>query len=110
MSFVRTALTSTKGRVVLGVVAAYLGWQAWLMAAAGGKIAGDFPENARRVNVVVTLPFTPERFHVLVFQKYGRVSGTTDNAVEIRGVQKQDLRAIARPYWVRRVEPLPQGG
>jgi hypothetical protein len=38
------------------------------------------------------------------------VSGTTDNAVEVRGVQKQDLRALARPYWVRRVEPLPTGG
>jgi hypothetical protein len=109
MSPVRAALTSTKGRVVLGLVAVYLGWQAWLSAAAGGKIADDFPDR-RRVNVVVSLPFTPERFHILFFQAYGRVSGTRDHAVEIRGVQKQDLRAIARPYWVRRVEPLPQGG
>ncbi len=110
MSLVRDALASTRGRIVIGAVAAYLGWQAWLIAAAGGKIAGGFPENARRVNVLVTLPFTPERFHVLVFQTYGRVSGTTDNAVEVRGVQKQDLRALARPYWVKRVEPLPTGG
>lgn len=110
MSFVRDALRSTRGRVVLGAVAAYLAWQAWLTLAAPGKIAAGFPENARRVNVLVTLPFTPERFHVLVFQAYGRVSGTTDTAVEVRGVQKQDLRALARPYWVRRVEPLPAGG
>jgi hypothetical protein len=109
MSLARAALNSTRGRIVIGAVAIYFGWQAWLTAAAGDKIAGDFPDR-RRVNVVVSLPFTPERFHVLFFQDYGRVSGTTDNTVEIRGVQKQDLRAIARPYWVRRVEPLPQGG
>ena len=110
MSLARDALRSTRGRIVLGTVAAYLAWQAWLTLAAPAKIADGFPENARRVNVLVTLPFTPERFHVLVFQTYGRVSGTTDNAVEVRGVQKQDLRALARPYWVRRVEPLPTGG
>ena len=110
MSLARDALRSTRGRIVLGAVAAYLVWQAWLTLVAPAKIADGFPENARRVNVLVTLPFTPERFHVLVFQTYGRVSGTTDNAVEVRGVQKQDLRALARPYWVRRVEPLQPGG
>jgi hypothetical protein len=47
---------------------------------------------------------------VLVFQRYGRVSGTQDNSVEVRGVRQADLAALARPYWVRRVEPLPTGG
>jgi hypothetical protein len=110
MNIVRAVLGSTRGKVVLGALAAYLGWQAWLTAAVAGKIEDGFPENRRRVNVLVTLPFTPERFHVLKFQDFGRVSGTTGNAVEIRGVRKEDLRAIARPYWVRRVEPLPTNG
>ncbi len=110
MSLARDALRSTRGRIVIGAAVAYLAWQAWLVLVAPTKIAEGFPDNARRVNVLVTLPFTPERFHVLVFQTYGRVSGTTDNAVEVRGVQKQDLRALARPYWVRHVEPLQPGG
>lgn len=110
MSAFRSVLNSTRGRVMLGILAAYLGWQVWLSLSASNKIADGFPDEARRVNVLVTLPFTPERFHVLAFQEFGRVSGTTDQAVEIRGVQKQDLRAVARPYWVRRVEPLPNGG
>ncbi len=109
MSLARDALRSSRGRLVLSAVAAYRAWQGWLSLAAPGKIAAGFPENARRVNVLVTRPFTPERFHVLAFQTYGRVSGTTDTAVEVRGVQKQDLRALARPYWVRRVEPLQPG-
>jgi len=33
-----------------------------------------------------------------------------DNAVEVRGVKRADLTSIARPYWVRRVEPLKSGG
>lgn len=110
MNLLRAVLGSTKGRIVLGALAAYLGWQAWLTVAAAGKIGEGIPENRRRVNVLVTLPFTPERFHVQVFQEFGRVSGTTGNAVELRGVQRQDLRAIARPYWVKRVEPLPTNG
>ena len=62
------------------------------------------------VTVLVTLAFPPERFHVLAFQKYGRVSGTQDNAVELRGVNKADLTSVARPYWVIKVEPLPTEG
>jgi hypothetical protein len=42
-----------------------------------------------------------------MFQKYGRVSGTTDDSVEVRGVEPASLNAIARYYWVSRVEPLP---
>ncbi len=60
--------------------------------------------------MLVTLPCTPERFHVLPFQTFGRVSGTQDNAVEVRGVKLANLNAVARPYWVKRVEPLPPGG
>jgi hypothetical protein len=47
---------------------------------------------------------------VIAFQKYGRVSGTQDNSIEVRGVNQANLTAVARPYWVTRVEPLPIGG
>jgi hypothetical protein len=110
VKLLRAALGSTKGRIVLGAVGLYLLWQLWLTLAAPGKIAAGFPAERERVNVLVTLPFTPERFHVLVFQRYGRVSGTQDNSIEVRGVDKKDLTSVARPYWVKRVEPLPTGG
>jgi hypothetical protein len=103
-------LASTKARIVLGAVAAYLLWQLWLSLAAPQKIAPGFTPERPRANILVTLPFPPERFHVLHFQRYGRVSGTQDNSIEVRGVRYTDLPAIARPYWVRRVEPLPTGG
>ena len=49
-------------------VVAYLAWQLWLTLAAPGKIAPGFPAGAGQVNILVTLPFPPERFHVLLFQ------------------------------------------
>ena len=93
-----------KKRILLGVLILYVAWQAWLSFAAPSKIAPGL--DAQRVNLLVTLPFPPERFHILVFQRYGRVSGTRENSVEVRNVKHEDLRAIARYYWVRRVEPL----
>ena len=114
MSIARAVLASGRGRLVLGALLCYLAWQGWLGIAAPGKIAAGLnaqEEKAKeKVNILVTLPFAPERFHVIVFQRYGRVSGTQDNSIEVRGVKKADLHAVARPYWVTRVEPLPTGG
>ena len=106
----REAFKSRKTYVLLAVLAFYLAWQLWLTLAAPGKIAADIPAGAEKVNILVTLPFPPERFHVQLFQTFGRVSGTQNNAIEVRGVKRADLASLARPYWVRRVEPLPTGG
>jgi hypothetical protein len=94
----------------LGAFVLYLAWQGWLSLAAPGKIAPALKEGAAKLNVLVTLPFPPERFHVIAFQKFGRVSGTHDNFIEVRGVNRANLSDVARPYWVTRVEPLPTGG
>jgi hypothetical protein len=110
MSWWRAVVASRKAWVLLAVLACYLLWQGWLSLAAPGKIVNDFPAGRERVNILVTLPFPPERFHVQVFQGFGRVSGTLDNSIEVRNVRRADLSSVARPYWVRRVEPLKEGG
>jgi hypothetical protein len=58
------------------------------------------------VNVQVILPFTPDRFHVMAMQQFGRVSGTEETSIEVRGVKQDDLSSLARPFWVKRIEPL----
>ena len=103
------ALTSRRLRILLAVAVCYVAWQVWLTVAAPQKLTG-FADAPEKVNILVTLPFPPERFHVQLFQTYGRVSGTQDNAIEVRGVKREDLRTVARPYWVTRVEPLKPGG
>jgi len=104
----RGALGSRRLHILLAIAGCYLAWQLWLTIAAPQKIAGLAGES-EKVNVLITLPFAPERFHVQRFQTYGRVSGTQENAVEVRGVKRADLKSLARPYWVRRVEPLKPG-
>ena len=110
MNMMRDAVRSPRGKVVFGVIAALVGWQLWLIASAAGKIDEGIPEEGRRVDVLVTLPFPPERFHIQKFQKLGRVSGTKGNSVQIRGVNRADLKTLAQPFWVERVDPLPTGG
>jgi hypothetical protein len=105
----RNVLRSRRFRILMAVAVLYVAWQFWLTIAAPQKIAGLAGES-EKVNILVTLPFPPERFHVQRFQTYGRVSGTQENAVEVRGVKRADLTTVARPYWVRRVEPLQPGG
>ena len=103
-----TILRSPQARIVLAALALYLLWTIWLFAVAPGKVSPQIDRTRARVNLIVTLPFRPERFHVLMFQRFGRVSGTTDDSVEVRGVDPQQLHAIARYYWVSRIDPIPQ--
>lgn len=110
MRWARALVASRKGRIAFAVAACYLVWQAWLSARAPAKLALALRASGERpVDVLVTLPFTPDRFHVIAFQKYGRVSGTLDNRIELRGVKRSDLMWVARPYWVTGVDPLPPG-
>ena len=100
---------SRKTQILLALTGCYLAWELWLTIAAPLKVV-DFASGPEKVNILVTLPFPPERFHVQRFQTYGRVSGTQENAIEVRGVKRADLTTVARPYWVTRVEPLQPGG
>ncbi|MBB4262605.1 MULTISPECIES: hypothetical protein [unclassified Bradyrhizobium] len=110
MSIASDALRSPKGRIVLGAIAAWALFQLWLTVAAPGKISPELTGTSEKVNVQIELPFTPERFHVLAFQQYGRVSGTDEHSIELRGVKRTDLNAVARPYWVTAVGPIKEGG
>ena len=108
MGLMRDVARSTRGRIVIGAIVAIVLWKLALLAIAPTKVAPNMTPNARgQVNVLVTLRCDPERFHVLAVQPYGRVSGTQDRSIELRGVQVANLNAVARPYWVQRVEPVP---
>ena len=110
MSVARDIIRSTRGRVVLGVLAVWLVFQAWLTIAAPAKISAALTGTSDKVNIQIGMPFTPERFHVLAFQQYGRVSGAEGHSIELRSVKRTDLNAVARPYWVTSVGPIKEGG
>ena len=92
---------------MIGAIIAIVVWKVGLALLAPTKVMPGFTANARgQVNALVTLRCTPERFHVLEFQKHGRVSGTQDDTIEVRGIRVAELNAVARPYWVKTVAPL----
>jgi hypothetical protein len=109
MSIARDIVHSTRGRVVLSVFVVWLGFQLWLTLAAPWKVSAQLAGASERVNVQIELPFTPERFHVLAFQKYGRIAGADDHSIRLRGVKQTDLNSVARPYWVTSVGPIKEG-
>jgi hypothetical protein len=97
---------SNRGRIVLTGLFLYVIWQIYLGFSASGKVDAILRDGKNKVNVQVILPFTPDRFHVMAMQQFGRVSGTEDTSIEVRGVKRDDLSSLARPFWVKRIEPL----
>jgi hypothetical protein len=97
---------SSRGRIVIVSVLLFAVWQIYLEIAASGKVDASLRDGKNKVNVQVVLPFTPDRFHVMAMQQFGRVSGTEDTSIEVRGVKRDDLSSLARPFWVKRIEPL----
>jgi hypothetical protein len=109
MTLLRRILGSTGGKTAATLLVLYCAWQAWSYATAPGKIAPGVEERVApdgAVNVLVELRFPPERFHTLELQRYGRVSGSEGDAVEVRRATMGGVRAVARRYWVRQIRPL----
>jgi len=92
--------------LVVGTAAG--GWEAFVGLTAPGRIdAGLQPalEQETPVDVAVTLNFPPEDFHIRLFQGYGVVSGVRGTTVLVNRLRPEDVRRIARYYWVRRIAP-----
>lgn len=84
------------------------GWQAYVGLTAPGRIDPALRGALRMeapVDVAVTLDFPPEDFHIRLFQGFGVVSGVRGTTVLMNRVRPEDVRRIARYYWVRRIAP-----
>jgi hypothetical protein len=95
---------------VLLVGAAWGGWEATLRLTAPGRLHPALRPALQQpapVDVVVTLGFAPEDFHIRLFQGYGVVSGVQGTTVLVNRVRPDDVHRIARYYWVRRIAPQP---
>lgn len=109
----RWVWTTRPGRFLLAAAVVVVAWQSWLALAADRKLPPNLQASVSprgTVDLLVTLRFPPERFHILMFQRFGRVSGTEGNAVEVRSVPAGRVREIARFYWVDTITPLPREG
>ena len=105
---VAAALRHRTVAFVLLAGVAWGGWEATLRLTAPGRIhpaLGPALQQPAPVNVAVTLDFAPEDFHIRLFQGYGVVSGVRGTTVLVNRVRPEDVRRIARYYWVRRIAP-----
>jgi hypothetical protein len=95
-------------RRLLVVVLLVVCYQAWLSIQAHGKASDDVGVDADaqgRFSVDVRLGFPPERFHLLELQHHGRITGSDDTVVHLRGVSEAGVDALARFYWVEEITP-----
>jgi predicted acyl esterase len=105
----RRLLASRAGRTGAIALVGILAWQGWLAQQAAVKTPPDlgaYVSERGTVDLRVTLRFPPERFHVLMFQRFGRVSGIEGDTIEVRGVSPRRVREIARFYWVKTIVPF----
>ncbi len=62
------------------------------------------------VDVVVTLPFTPEQFHSDFFTDCCSIARVEGRSFYLVGVAKSDVRHIGEQYWVSRVDVWDKSG
>jgi len=109
----RLALLRHRSAVFLVIVAvAWSGWELFLTVTAPQRIDPALQPalQARApVAVAITLAFAPENFHIRLFQSYGVVSGVRGTTVFVNRVSPDDLRRIARYYWVKRITMQAEG-
>ena len=102
-----TALRHRTARFLIVVALLWLGWQAYLAVSASRRLdpaLGSELDRDGLVNIAVTLGFAPEDFHIRIFQGHGIVSGVRGSTVLLNRVPANDVRKIARYYWVQRIE------
>ena len=90
--------------LVVGLL--WVGSEVGLRLTAPGRIDPALARALARdaaVDVVVTLGFAPEDFHIRLFQGYGVVRGVQGATILLNRVRPDDVRWIARRYWVRKI-------
>jgi hypothetical protein len=77
------------------------------LASMRGRITPELERamaDGRLVNVVASLSFVPEQFHLGVFQTYGSIGGARGQNVIVRRVTPDAVRALAKYYWIERID------
>jgi hypothetical protein len=85
----------------LGLIAAYLGFQFWLIAGGARKLTEDeMPAPNAKAHYEVVVNFPPEAFHITRMQDIGRVIEVKGNSVFLMDLKGDDARELARNYWI----------
>ena len=83
----------------------------WIGAQAYGLVTGPtsaaLDQNPKKLNLLVTANFPPERFHSNVYNTMGVQRGTRGSTTLLVRVKPSDVRWISQQYWIQRVDLAP---
>ena len=65
-------------------------------------------DDGAKPDIKIFLPFEPERFHLELFQEVGRYLGWREDHAVIMQSDPDQLRRIARNFWVSDVQPFTE--
>lgn len=58
---------------------------------------------AKRINIKITTEFPPEEFHMGIYQDAGSIRGTEGATTTVYRVKQNEVRDLARYYWIKRI-------
>lgn len=70
-------------------------------------LSAALDQNPRKVSLLVTANFPPERFHSNIYNTIGVQRGTKGSTTLLVRVKPADVRWISQQYWIERIELAP---
>ncbi len=70
-------------------------------------LSAALDQNPRKINLLVTANFPPERFHSNVYNTIGVQRGTNGSTTVLVRVKPSDVRWISKQYWIKQVDLAP---
>jgi hypothetical protein len=94
------------------IVAALIwGPSAYGVVTSGDRLSGELSGAGEPRDVVVSLSFRPQVFHVRELSRYGVFGGTSqDGSMTLLQVPPANLRALGQIYWIRSIDPATGPG
>lgn len=99
---------------ILTVAVIWIGWDGYGRVTAPARItdalAAALDKNPKRINVLVTAKFPPERFHSNIYNDVGVQRGTEGRTTKLVRVRPSGINWLARQYWIDEIELSPNQG
>jgi hypothetical protein len=100
-------LTHKSVLLLLALAIVFGGWEIYGRISAQARMTPAVHQaldSGEPVDVVLSLPFAPEQFHVKLLQRYGTVSGVQSTSVIVRRVPPDSLKELGKSYWIERID------